>query len=109
LVYPETREYAYLILTDQPATTPELQALVAHKKVSVPEPDPVPFRKWAREDGPIDEHYIKLVIEDNKEVAASFEQATKSSDPEIATYARKTLPVVQNHLKASLALTKVTE
>ena len=109
LVYPEVRDYAYMILTDQPAADAELQALAARKGVVVAAPEPVAFRKWAREDGVLDQHYIKLVVEDNEDVAALCEKATESRDPDVAGYARKTLPVIRHHLHASRELRKVAE
>jgi predicted outer membrane protein len=109
LVYPEVREYAYMILTDEPVTKVELQALAARKGVIPPRPAKIAFRKWAREDDVIDEPYIKLVTGDNEAVFALFEKATRSTDGEIAGYARKALPIIQNHLNTARGLRKVIE
>ncbi len=109
LVYPEVREYAYMILSDHTAAIAELKGLAARKGVVFPAPEKIAYRKWWKEDGSVDQHYINLMAEDNKEVVELFEKATKSDDVEVATFARKTLPIFQNHLNTARDLKKVTE
>ena len=109
LVYPEVREYAYLVMTDEPATKTALQELAARKGVSVPPAEKITFRKWARGDDTLDRHYVRLVAADNEEVSVLFEKAALSRDADIARYATRTLPIIRNHLKATRDLKKMTQ
>lgn len=109
LVYPEVREYAYALMDEQAAINAEILLLAARKQVVVPMPERVAFRKWTRAEGSVDQHYVNLLVDANAEEVALYERAAQSSDPEIASFARKTLPVVQRRLSAVRALKKITD
>jgi putative membrane protein len=109
LVYPNVREYAYMVLNDHTTANVELMALAARKGVVLPAPEKLTYSKWWKGAGSVDQLYVNLMAEDNEAVVELFEKATKSDDAEVATFARNTLPILQNHLNTARDLKKVTD
>ncbi len=109
LVYPEVRQYAYLLLHDHAAAVAELKDLAERKGMVFPVADNTAYKKWRKTEGSVDQGYLDLMAEDNEAVLKLFEKAARSDDAEIATFARRTVPLFQNHLKTARDLKKVTE
>jgi len=95
---PKIREYAQMVVTEHTAANAELTTLAAKKGVTIPSLSPKTDRKWSEKTKDIDEDYVKAMVNDHEEAVEAFEKAAKSNDPDIAAFAQKTLPSLQQHL-----------
>ena len=100
------RTFAEKMVADHTAAGNELKALASKKGVTLPTLDPKVAQKWSDENDDLDEKYIEEMVSDHKEAVSLFEKATTSSDPEIAAFAKETLPKLQHHLDQAEALEK---
>ncbi|MEO6994542.1 MAG: DUF4142 domain-containing protein [Lacunisphaera sp.] len=95
---PQIKSTAQMMITDHTAANTELMALAAEKGVALPADDMKASEKWSKKDKDLGKDYIKEMKEDHEDAVKLFEKASKSDDPEIAAFARKTLPTLQHHL-----------
>lgn len=93
------RDFAQTMINDHQQANQELQALAAKKGVTLPNDNDKWARKWADNDKDVADEYIGEMKDDHKDAVDLFEKATKSEDPDIAAFARKTLPTLQHHLQ----------
>jgi len=106
---PQVKSFAQMMISDHMAANTELLALAARKGVSIPSENVKVAEKWSKKsakDKDLDEDYVKEMKEDHEDAVKLFEKASKSDDPDIAAFARKTLPSLQHHLSMVKELKK---
>lgn len=107
LTNPGIRDFAQMMVTDHTKANQELTALAAKKGVALPGPEPKWAKKWANNDKDVDDEYVSEMADDHKEAVKLFEKASKSSDPDVAAFAQRTLPTLQHHLEMVKALKRM--
>jgi putative membrane protein len=100
------KDLAQMMVTDHTAAGEELATLAASKGVALPDEDVSVSADWAKKTGDLDRVYAKAMVADHMDAVKLFENATQSGDPDIAAFARKTLPTLQHHLSMALDLAK---
>ena len=95
----QLKAFAQQMVTDHTAANAELMALASQKGVELAAKDESSLSDdWSKKTDDIDRKYVKEMVSDHEEVVKLFEKATKSSDPDVAAFAQKTLPTLQHHL-----------
>ena len=98
-------------MTDHEAAKAEIAAMAARKGVALPSPD----RETQRYDAltkkkvgtEFDEAFAKQMAGDHEDAVSLYTKAAKKSDdPEIATFASKYLPTLEEHRRTAEALQK---
>ena len=95
------------MVSDHSKANAELKKLAATKGITLPAEMNAEQKaerdKLAKLSGPeFDREYMALMVEDHdKDVAAFQEEAKDGSDPEIKSFAAKTLPTLQEHQRMS--------
>jgi putative membrane protein len=100
------KDFGAMMVRDHGKGGAELTALAATKQIIVPDSISNEQKKerndLARKKGKeFDKAYVKLMIDDHKEDISEFDKAAKNAnDPDIKSWAGKTLPMLQHHLDA---------
>jgi putative membrane protein len=105
----QAKVLAQQMITDHTAIAMDLMALAQQKGVQLPAKDTSSLTgDWsARTDG-VDSAYANEMVSDHEGAVKLFEKASKSSDPDVAAFAQKTLPILQHHLMMAQDLKKTT-
>lgn len=98
LVDPKIREFAQMMVSDHGAANSQLAELVSRNGVTVPAISERIDRKWSEKTKDVDGDYIKVMVDDHEEAVELFQKAAKSDNAEIAAFAQKMLPSLQQHL-----------
>jgi len=101
-----------MMVSDHSNANSELMALAASKGVVLPAKDTKEMKfeeKWSKKTKGVDEDYMDEMVSDHKDAVDLFEKAAKSEDPDIAAFARKTLPTLQQHLTMAKDLHKMSK
>jgi putative membrane protein len=106
---PQVKAFAEMMVSDHTGANAELQALASAKGVVLPTEQKDYTEKWSKKDGDLDEDYVETMEEDHEEAVKHFEKAAKSDDAEIAAFAQKTLPKLQQHLDQVRALKRIVK
>jgi putative membrane protein len=93
-----TREFAQTMINDHRQANTALESLAARKGVVVEAPNELAAQDWITRAGNLEADYLAEMTADHEKAVALFSQAAQSADPEIAEFARKTLPTLQHHL-----------
>jgi putative membrane protein len=93
------QQFAQMMVTDHSAANTELKTLAAQKGVALTATTDRYTEKWADNKRNLDKDYVEEMEDDHKDAIDLFEKAAKSEDPDIAAFARKTLPKLQEHLQ----------
>lgn len=112
LTNPQVRSFADMMVSDHSMANTELQTLAAAKGVTLPADKKDHGEKWARKDTKdmeLDKDYVEAMEDDHEEAVKLFEKASKSDDAEIAAFAQKTLPKLQQHLDQVRTLKSVVK
>jgi putative membrane protein len=99
LAHSQTQQFARMMVRDHSENNQELMALAERKGVQLPERNERLTRKWSEKSEGADDRYMKEMVADHKKTINLFEKGAKSEDPEIAAFAQKTLPKLQQHLQ----------
>jgi putative membrane protein len=102
----QLKSFAQTMITDHTAAGAELATLAANKGVTLPPQDMTIADDWSKKTGDIDSKYVKEMVSDHEDAVKLFERGSKSSDPDIAAFAQKTLPTLQHHLMMAQDLAK---
>lgn len=97
----QVRSFAEMMVSDHTGANAELKSLAAAKGVTLPADKKDHGEKWARKDTKdmeLDKDYVEAMEDDHEDAVKLFEKASKSDDAEIAAFAQKTLPKLQQHL-----------
>jgi putative membrane protein len=95
---PQVKNFAQMMVSDHMTANTELASLAAQKGVTLPRESTKASEKWAKKDKDLDKDYVKEMKEDHEDAVKLFEKGAKSDDPDIAAFAKKTLPELQHHL-----------
>lgn len=102
---PQVKELGNQMITDHSRANEELKSIAAKKGVTLPS-DVDPKHKSTVErlsklqGAEFDRAYVADMIKDHKQDIAEFEAAAKSAeDPDIKSFAEKTLPTLRTHLE----------
>ena len=106
---PQIRAFAQRMVKDHSAANTELASLAKSKGWQVPtsldaEHKAVVQKLSAKSGADFDAAYSKQMKADHEKTIALFEGATKSSDAELAAWAKKTLPTLEEHQHMADAL-----
>ncbi|MBK9730130.1 MAG: DUF4142 domain-containing protein [Chitinophagaceae bacterium] len=110
----EIRDYGQRMLTDQGLLLAEINKLAMKKGVEIPnsisEKKEHFRKKLAEEEGKhFDKRFIRMITIDHKRDLRMFRRAEKSTDEDIAGFAKKFLPVIQSHLDGIKEIKKLQE
>jgi len=103
----DVKRFGQRMVSDHSKANAELKKLAATKGITLPAEMNAEQKaerdKLAKLSGPeFDREYMALMVEDHdKDVAAFQEEAKDGSDPEIKSFAAKTLPTLQEHQRMS--------
>jgi len=109
LVNPQVKQFAQMMVSDHSGANAELAALASAKGVTLPIKEAKYTDKWSKKNNEVDEDYMEEMVSDHKDAVDLFEDAAKSKDPEIAAFAQKTLPKLQQHLATAKDLKKLVD
>jgi putative membrane protein len=105
----QVKQFAQMMVSDHTGANTELMALASAKGITLPIQETKFAEKWSKKNDEIDEDYIEEMVSDHEDAVKLFEKATKSKDPEIAAFAAKTLPKLQQHLTTAKSLEKLVD
>ncbi|SRR6266540_574586 len=109
LTNPQVKAFAQMMVGDHSKANAELMALAAKKGVTLPPKETKFESKWSKKTKDLDEDYMKEMVDDHEDAVKLFEKASKSDDAEIAAFAQKTLPTLQQHLTMARDLRKIVK
>jgi putative membrane protein len=99
---PKVKQFAEQMVRDHSKANDELASLAKSKGLQVPTSldaqHQAIVQKLSNKKGPeFDAAYGKQMKEDHAKTVALFQAATRTSDPELAAFAKKTLPTLSEH------------
>lgn len=106
----QVKNFGLMMVKDHGKANAKLMSMAALKKLTLPtQPDADEQKvmaELAKKSGvEFDKAYISMMINDHKNDVNDYTMAsTKTQDPDIKAYAKKTLPVLQKHLDAINAI-----
>jgi predicted outer membrane protein len=103
------KDFAARVLKEQGAAHAELAAIAKRKRMDVPTSlvyeDEQMMNEAAEKSGAeFDAWYARQMITESQKAVALFEGAVKMQDAELAAFARKTLPALEEHRRTAIAL-----
>ena len=104
------KSFSQRLINDHKAANQELAALAKQKGVSLPGDDSqmassLPFASKSGDD--FDKAFARTAVEDHQKDIAEFEkEASSGQDPDVKSWASKTLPTLRAHLKEAQNLPK---
>lgn len=109
---PRVKKFAEMMVSDHSKANDELMALAKTKNITLPKtvgPDEqktmADLSKKSGKD--FDKAYVDDMVDDHKKDVKKFQDATKDlKDPDLKSFATKTLPVLQMHLDSITAIQK---
>ena len=102
---PEVKAYAQRMVTDHTKANDELSQLATLKGLALPTDTDQPHKDAAQHvaglsGAAFDKAYMTHMVEDHQKTVADFErQSTSATDADLKTWASKTLPTLQDHLR----------
>ena len=99
---PQVRSFAQKMVTDHSAANEELKALAKKKGLMVPtsldtEHQAIVQKLSAKSGAEFDSAYSKQMMKDHEKTVKLFKGAVHSSDADVAAWAQKTLPTLEQH------------
>jgi putative membrane protein len=101
----EVKKFAQRMVDDHSKANEELKALAQQKNITLPDAtDPhlkaMQDRLSKSTGAAFDRAYMQMMITDHRKAANEFRLASRAAkDPEIKSWAAKTLPTIEEHLK----------
>jgi putative membrane protein len=101
----DVKDFGNRMVADHGKANDDLKSLAAAKGLTLPTQSSAEEKKTAndlekKKGKDFDKAYISDMVKDHQKDAKEFEKATKDvQDPDLKSWASKTLPVVQDHLK----------
>lgn len=103
---PEVKKLGQMIASDHTKANQQLMALAAKKGIK-PDTRATEHGMSKRDMKNFDQAWIGMMVNDHQKDIAAYQRASQQGgDPEIRAFAKKTLPVLQKHLKAVQAAQK---
>ncbi len=109
---PQVRAFAERMVNDHTHGNSEMMALASRKGVTLGNKAGKEMKldaKWSKVSDDLDEDYIEAMVADHKQAVELHEDASRSSDPEIAAHAQKMLPQLRQHLEEAQRLEKLVD
>ena len=106
LTNPAVKDFAQKMVSEHGEKNQALSALAATKGVTLPTLEPRVAQKWAKNMRNADKDYIDEMVDDHEKAVDLFKKGTKSDDPDVAAFAMKTLPSLEQHLMMAKDLQK---
>ena len=108
---PQVKALAETIRKDHESANAELKTLAEKKNVTLPmtpsTADKATSNRLEKLSGAaFDKAYVAEMVKDHRTDIAEFQKHEKDSDPDVAAWATRTLPALQNHLKMALEAQK---
>ena len=109
---PEVKAFAQQAATDHTKIDDELRALAQQKSVTLPEDlgkeNQQVVDKLTGQSGPeMEKAYLQAMVKHHVDAMSAFEDAASdATDPDVKAFAAKTLPMLQEHLRMALNLSK---
>jgi putative membrane protein len=105
----KVRQFADQMVRDHSKANDELTSLAKSKGLQVPtsldaEHQAIVQKLSNKKGADFDAAYAKQMQEDHAKTVALFQSATKSSDPDLAAFAKKTLPTLTQHKRMAADL-----
>jgi putative membrane protein len=99
---PEVRSFAQKMVTDHTAANEELKSLAEKKGWMVPtsldaKHEAIVQKLSSKSGADFDAAYSKQMMKDHEKTVSLFKGATRSSDTDLAAWAQKTLPKLEQH------------
>jgi putative membrane protein len=99
---PSVKKFADQMVQDHEKAHAELSAIARKKGLKVPDSLDAEHQATVQKinhksGGEFDQAYGKQMEKDHATTVALFEGASQSADPDLAAFARKTLPTLRNH------------
>ena len=104
------KRFAQKMVQDHGAANAELSGIAKGKSLTVPaaldeEHQGMVKKLSAKSGAAFDADYAKHMAADHTQAIALFQSEAKSSDPQLAAFAKKTLPTLQEHKRMADSLT----
>ena len=102
---PDVKNFGNRMVNDHGKAGDELKQLATNKGLALPtdlnaEDKKIADELSSRSGKDFEKAYIKDMVEDHEKDVKEFEKASKEAqDPDLKSWASKTLPVIQDHLK----------
>jgi len=110
LVDTQVKEFAQQMVTDHTLANNDLMTLAKQKGFDLPTKDESDLSlDWSKKASDTDRKYVKEMVADHVDAVHLFEEASTSSDPDIAAFAQKVLPTLQHHLMMAQDLRKAMD
>jgi putative membrane protein len=96
------KNFAMHMQQDHTKANSELESLASSKNITVPTGLDARHRKMVdllsgKSGAAFDKAYANAMVKDHKQAVALFKQAQSAKDPDISSFAAKTLPTLQEH------------
>ncbi|HET8775623.1 MAG TPA: DUF4142 domain-containing protein [Thermoanaerobaculia bacterium] len=106
---PGVQTFGYLMITNHTLLNEHLARIAAQQGIPFPTgPSPQQQQMLDQLDDltgpPFDQMYLADMVAGHQGAVSLFQSETSSQDPELAAYAKKYLPMVQEHLRLAQAL-----
>lgn len=104
---PQVVRFGQRMVADHGKVNAELERIAKRESIVLPreqavEEDPLVKKLTALKGAAFDREYMKAMVEDHEEDVAKFrEKAESAVAPEVKAFAQKTLPTLEEHLKAA--------
>jgi putative membrane protein len=101
----EVRQFGQRMVDDHTKANEELMQLASGKGMTLPAaPDPkhrAEMQKFSALSGEkFDREYVKMMVKDHKKSVGEFQkEAARGTDPDLKSFASRTLPTLQDHLQ----------
>jgi putative membrane protein len=103
----QLRAFARQLIDDHTASNAELLALARQKGVGFATKVEASFSSdWSTKTEDIDLMYVRQIVSDHLAAIDLFERASTSGDPDVASFAQRTLATLQSHLMMAHDLRK---
>jgi putative membrane protein len=101
---PDVKAFGLRMVKDHTAANQDLKSVAAKSNVSIPttvdaEHKSMHERFASLSGSEFDKAYMKEMTSDHEKDVAAFKKAQSSSDPNVAAFASRTLPTLEEHLK----------
>lgn len=102
---PEVKQFGQKMVDDHTKANDELKSIAEKKNITLPTAidtkDKAEYNRLSKLSGPaFDREYMKHMLDDHKTDVSDFQyEARSGSDSDVRSFASKTLPTLQEHLK----------
>ena len=109
------KDFGQRMVTDHSKANAELKSLAARKNVTLPgklsaEDQKQVDRLAGMKGADFDRAYMQMMVDDHEKDVAKFrEKAQSATDPDVKTFASKTLPTLESHLRMAKEVESATK